>query len=128
MGGVSIGQQSRKGFGLSYVTTIGNDTDFEDHGYKIHLIWGATASPSSKDYKTINDSPEAITFSWEVETNGVAVNGYKPTASITIDSTKVNSDKLKTLENMLYGTQAEEPTLPTPDQVIAVFAPSGVTE
>lgn len=125
--GVKIGQQPRRSFGFCYVTSIGNDVT-TDLGYLLHIWYNCTAAPSERAYQTINDSPEAITFSWEVETNGVAVNGYKPTASITIDSTKVDDTKLQTLENMLYGTQSEEPMLPTPDQVIAVFAPSGVTE
>ena len=110
--GISIGQQSRKGFGLSYVTTVGNDTEFEDFGYKIHLIWGATASPSSKDYKTINDSPEAIEFSWEITTTPVNVTGFKPTAHMVIDSTKfvtkADKEKLAFLEAVLYGRDASD--------------------
>lgn len=101
--GVSIGQQTRGTFGLSYRTELGNDTDNTDYGYKLHLIYGATAAPSEKAYNTINDSPEAITFSWELSTIPVEVSGFKPTANITIDSTKVDSTKLKTLENTLYG-------------------------
>ena len=96
--GVVIGQQSRKTFGLCYRTTLGNDTDGNDYGYKLHLIYGAMAAPSEKGYATINDSPEAITFSWEVTTTPVSVNGFKPTASITIDSTKANPEKLAALE------------------------------
>ena len=106
--GATIGQQARKPFGFSYVTTIGNDTQFEDYGYKIHLVWGATASPSSKDYKTINDSPEAIEFSWEIDTIPVNVTGYKPTAHMEIDSTKANPTNLQALEDILYGVDAAE--------------------
>lgn len=106
--GVHIGQQARKPFGLSYRTVIGNDTELDKHGYKLHLIYGATASPSEKGYQTINDSPEAITFSWEVTTVPVAVEGFKPTASLTIDSTKCDPDKLKAIEALLYGTDAKE--------------------
>lgn len=120
--GVMIGQQKRKAFGLSYVTTIGNDTDGNDHGYKIHIIYGALAAPSEKAYATINDSPEAITFSWEVTTTPVAVNGFKPTASITIDSTKIDETKLKALEDMLYGTETEEAALPLPDEIATMMA------
>ena len=120
--GVTIGQQVRKPFGLCYRTTLGNDSEFNDHGYKLHIIYNATASPSEKGYQTINDNPEAITFSWEITTTPVAVTGYKPTASITIDSTKVDATKLKTLEDMLYGTAQAEPTLPTPDAVISTLS------
>lgn len=101
--GVMIGQQARKMFGLSYRTVLGNDVDLENHGYKLHLIYGATASPSEKAYATINDSPEAITFSWELSTTPVNVTGFKPTASITIDSTKADPTRLKSLEDILYG-------------------------
>ena len=120
--GVTIGQQVRKPFGLCYRTTLGNDSEFNDHGYKLHIIYNATASPSEKGYQTINDNPEAITFSWEITTTPVAVTGYKPTASITIDSTKVDATKLETLEGMLYGTAQAEPTLPTPDAVISTLS------
>lgn len=101
--GVMIGQQKRKAFGLAYTTTIGNDIDNNDYGYKLHLIYGALASPSEKSYATINDSPEAITLSWEVTTTPVKVDGFKPTALITIDSTKANAAKLKALEEILFG-------------------------
>lgn len=101
--GVSIGQQPRKTFGLSYKTTVGNDVDGNDYGYKLHLIYGALAAPSEKAYSTINDSPEAITFSWELTTTPVNVTGHKPTASITIDSTKADAEKLAALEKILYG-------------------------
>ena len=106
--GVTIGQQARKPFGFSYVTTVGNDTQFEDYGYKIHLVWGATASPSSKDYKTINDSPEAIEFSWEIDTIPVNVTGFKPTAHMEIDSTKATKAQMDALEAVLYGQDAAE--------------------
>ena len=128
--GVNIGQQTRKTFGLSYVTRKGNDVDGTDKGYIIHLIYGCTASPSEKAYATINDSPEAITFSWEVTTTPVNVSGFKPTASLTIDSTKVDAGKLKAFEDILYGKDAvEEPTtpgvaarLPLPDEIATIFA------
>ena len=119
--GVSIGQQARKMFGLCYRTTVGNDTDGTDHGYKLHLIYGATASPSEKAYETINDSPEAITFSWEITTTPVSVTGFKPTASITIDSTKADPTCLSALEEKLYGGASTEPTLPLPDEVKTIM-------
>lgn len=102
--GVRVGQQARKVFGLAYKTLIGNDVDGQDHGYLLHLIYGAMCSPSQKQYQTVNDSPSAITFSWEVKTTPVNVPGLKPTASITIDSTKVDATKLANLEKKLYGT------------------------
>ena len=120
--GVSVGQQKSIPFGLSYVTKLGNDTDGQDHGYKIHLIYGALAKPTQKNYATINDNPEAITFSWELSTTPVAVPNLKPTACITIDSTKVGSDKLKKIEDKLYGTESEEATLPTPAELAALIA------
>ena len=120
--GVTIGQQPRKSFGLCYRTLIGNDTDGQDHGYKLHLIYGCTASPSEKSYQTVNDSPEAITFSWEVSTTPVNVEGHKPTAQLIVDSTKVDKAKLATLEAQLYGGENAEPKLPTPAEVIAIFA------
>lgn len=120
--GVTIGQQTRKSFGLCYRTLIGNDTDGQDHGYKLHLIYGCTASPSEKSYQTVNDSPEAITFSWEVSTTPVNVEGHKPTAQLIVDSTKVDAAKLATLEAQLYGGENSEPKLPTPSEVIAIFA------
>lgn len=119
--GVSIGQQARKAFGMSYKTVLGNDVDNNDHGYKLHLIYGALAAPSEKGYATINDSPEAITFSWELTTTPVSVNGFKPTASITIDSTKVKAEKLKALEDILYGTEEVEPRLPLPDEIATLM-------
>lgn len=114
--GVSIGQQKRTAFGMSYQTKIGNDIDSEA-GYKIHLIYGALAAPSEKAYATVNDSPEAITFSWELSTTPVEVTGFKPTASLTIDSTKVDAEKLAALEAILYGGESEEARLPLPNEV-----------
>lgn len=119
--GVMIGQQARKTFGLCYRTTIGNDTDGNDHGYKLHIIYGALAAPSEKAYATINDSPEAITFSWEITTTPVEVTGLKPTASITIDSTKATPEKLTALEKILYGDAEVEARLPLPDEIKTLF-------
>lgn len=119
--GVSIGQQDRKAFGLSYKTVLGNDIDNNSHGYKLHIIYGALAAPTEKGYTTINDSPEAITFSWELTTTPVAVKGFKPTASIVIDSTKVNAEKLKALEDILYGTEEAEARLPLPDEIATLM-------
>ena len=119
--GVMIGQQSRAKFGFSYVTKIGNDVNSEV-GYKIHLIYGCSASPSERSYDTINDSPDAITFSWDFDTTPVSVGeGYKPTASIVIDSTKVDSTKLEAFKDTLYGTANSEPHFPLPDEVIDAF-------
>lgn len=123
--GVVIGQQNRKPFALSYRTFKGNDTQNTEHGYKIHIIYGATAAPSEKAFATVNDSPEAITFSWELTTNPVAVPGHKPTACITIDSTKVDKTKLGQLEAALYGTESEEPRVPMPDEVANFFKGTG---
>lgn len=127
--GIVIGQQSRKTFGLSYQTLIGNDLDGTDHGFKVHLVWGAKAAPSEKAFTTVNDSPEAITFSWEVTTTPVSVGTissveYKPVASMTIDSTKVDADSLITLLATLYGGPGTDPQLPTPAEVIGMFAGS----
>ena len=131
--GVTIGQQARTPFGLSYKTVLGNDSEGQDYGYKIHIIYGATASPSEKAYSTINDSPEAITFSWEVTTTPVNVTGGKPTASITIDSTKVDAGKLAALEDILYGknptnegaSDGTEARLPLPDEIASLFSTAG---
>lgn len=141
--GVTIGQQTRKPFGLSFVSTVGNDTDGLDHGYKIHLIYNATASPSERGYQTINDSPDAISFSWELTTTPVNVTGYKPTANIIIDSTKFTTEqqkaKLAAFEDILYGTDAVEANaqegieaheattarLPLPDEVFRLLTVSG---
>ena len=120
--GVSVGQQKRIPFGLSYVTKLGNDTDGQDHGYKIHLIYGALAKPTQKNYATINDNPEAITFSWELSTTPVAVPNMRPTACITINSTKVSPENLKKIEDKLYGKDSEEATLPTPAELAALTA------
>lgn len=119
--GVVIGQQARKAFGMSYVTTIGNDVKNNDYGYKIHLIYGMKVTPSERGYSTINDSPEAIEFSWEFTTTPVSVTGFKPTACLTVDSTKVNAEKLKSLEDILYGANETEPRLPLPDEVIELL-------
>ena len=118
--GVTVGQQNRKTFGLSYKTTLGNDVAGNEYGYKLHLIYGAMAAPSEKGYATINDSPEAITFSWEVSTTPVSVTGLKPTASITIDSTKVDKSKLTALEAILYGSETDA-RLPLPDEIATLM-------
>lgn len=126
--GVTIGQQKRSTFGLCYKTTIGNDTDGNDHGYKLHIIYGAQAAPSEKAYATINDSPEAITFSWEITTTPVNVTGAKPTASLVIDSTKADPSKLAALEDILYGKDGEpasEPRLPLPDEIKTLMTAAG---
>lgn len=120
--GIMVGQQNRKKFGLSYVTKLGNDEDGTDHGYKIHLIYGCLAAPSEKSYGTVNESPEAITFSWELSTTPVAVPNMKPTACIVIDSTKVDATKLKTLEEALYGTAQKEAYLPLPTELATLLA------
>ena len=122
--GVTIGQQARTPFGMSYQTKVGNDQDPEA-GYKIHLIYGAQAAPSEKAYATVNDSPEAITFSWELTTTPVEVEGFKPTASLVIDSTKVDADKLAALEAILYGSESEEARLPLPDEVKTLVGVAG---
>ena len=119
--GVVIGQQTRKPFGLCYRTAIGNDTDGNEHGYKLHIVYGCQASPSEKQYSTINDSPEAITFSWEVNTTPVNVTGKKPTATLIIDSTKADKAKLTALEAILYGSEQEEPRLPLPDEIATLM-------
>lgn len=123
--GVYIGQQSRKTFGMCYTTTVGNDVDSNAHGYKLHLIYGALASPSEKAYSTINDSPEAITFSWEFSTTPVSVTGFKPTANIVIDSTKATPEKMAALEKILYGDTDVEPRLPLPNEVAQVMSAGG---
>ena len=123
--GVTIGQQKRKAFGMCYTTVLGNDTDGNDYGYKIHIIYGANAAPSEKAYATINDSPEAITFSWELSTTPVEVAGHKPTASLTIDSTKTTPEKMKAIEDILYGTETQEPRLPLPSEIAEVLKSEG---
>lgn len=120
--GVTVGQQTRKQFGMSYVTKLGNDVDGAEHGYKIHLIYGCLAAPSEKTYGTVNESPEAITFSWELSTTPVNVPGLKPTACVVIDSTKVDASKLKTLEEALYGTAQKEAYLPLPTDLATLLA------
>ena len=126
--GVMIGQQKRSVFGLCYKTTIGNDTEGNDHGYKLHIIYGAQAKPSERAYASINDSPEAITFSWEITTTPVNVTGAKPTASLVIDSTKADPSKLAALEDILYGKNGEpanEPRLPLPDEIKTLMTAAG---
>ena len=120
--GVVLGQQARKSFGFCYRTVLGNDTESNEYGYKLHLVYGAKASVSEKAYATINDSPEAITFSWEFTTTPVAVEGFKPTSIVTIDSTKVDEGKLAALEAKLYGSDDTEPTLPLPDEIVTLLA------
>lgn len=131
--GVKIGQQTRKRFGLSYRTRIGNDVEGDALGYKLHLVYGCSASPSERGYQTVNDSPEAISFSWTITTTPVTLDGYKPVSLITIDSTKVDSDKLTTLEEKLYGTDGgsgsvapvgpgTDAYLPLPSEVKSIFA------
>lgn len=123
--GVTIGQQPRKTFGMAYRTVLGNDVENESYGYKLHLIYGAVASPSEKAYATINDSPEAITFSWELKTTPVVVNGFKPTASLTIDSTKANAEKLAALEDILFGSESGEARLPLPNEIATLMNAAG---
>lgn len=119
--GVYFGQQPRKMFGLSYRTKLGNDTDGDDYGYILHLVYGATASPSERQYQTINDSPEPVTFSWEFDTQSVAVEGYKPVAHIEINSKLVDSTKLAALEKKLYGDTDTEASLPLPSEILTMF-------
>lgn len=123
--GVNIGQQKRKAFGMCYRTVLGNDITGEDYGYKLHIIYGAMASPSEKAYATINDSPEAITFSWEITTTPVNVAGLKPTASLVIDSTKADLTKLTALETILYGSKSVDPRLPLPDEIKTLMTAGG---
>lgn len=119
--GVLIGQQKRKTFAFSYQTKIGNDVDGSDKGYKIHIVYGCLAAPTEKGYATINDSPEAITFSWEITTTPVEVEGFKPTACVTIDSTKADATKLETLKAWLYGSTQNNSTLPTIEKLLDIF-------
>lgn len=116
--GITIGQQTRKSFGMCYKTSVGNDVQGQDFGYKIHIIYGAKAAPSEKSYSTINDSPEAVTFSWELSTVPVPVEGFNPTATMVIDSTRVPTEKMKLIEDKLYGTESEEATLPLPNELL----------
>lgn len=122
--GMYVGQQARKVFGLSYRTIVGNDTESNAYGYKIHLIYGCLATPSEKNYATVNDSPEAITFSWEVKSTPVNIEGFKPTALVTIDSTKVDATKLQALEAILYGDDTDDARLPMPDEVAQILKAS----
>ena len=131
-GGISIGQQTRKSFGLAFRTILGNDTEGESYGYKLHLVDGATVTPSEKQYSTVNDSPEPITFSWEFTTVAVDVGviggtQYKPTSIVTLDSTKLDADAMADLEDILYGTAGTDPRLPLPAEVVALFAGTVVT-
>lgn len=119
--GLYIGQQTRAAFGLCYRTMVGSDVGQSDNDYKLHIVYGCTCSPSERSYETINDSPDAITFSWEFDANPVNVTGYKPTALLTIDSTKVDREKLTAIEDALYGTASTEPHLLTPDEIIAMM-------
>ena len=123
--GVTIGQQTRVPFGFCYKTVLGNDEKKNDYGYKLHLVYGATASVSEKAFQTINDSPEAITFSWEVTTTPVAVKGFKPTAILTIDSTTIAADKLTALEDILYGKEETQARLPLPDEIAELVKAAG---
>ena len=123
--GVTIGQQTRVPFGFCYRTVLGNDEKKNDYGYKLHLVYGATASVSEKAFQTINDSPEAITFSWEVTTTPVAVKGFKPTAILTIDSTTIAAEKLTALEDILYGKDDAEARLPLPDEIAELVNAAG---
>lgn len=122
--GITIGQQTRKSFGLCYRTEIGSDSS-ENYGYKIHIVYGCKAAPSSRDYQSINDNPEAITLSWEVTTTPIEVAGHKPTATLIIDSTKFSTEPLKAkltkIEDELYGTSSKEPHLPTPAEILALI-------
>lgn len=127
--GMTIGQQARKSFGVSYQTVVGNDVAGNDYGYKIHILYGATASPSERAYQTINDSPEAIEFSWELTTTPVAVEGFKPTSLVVIDSTKFKDEaakaRLQALEDILYGTEDAEARLPLPDEIKTILTAAG---
>lgn len=119
--GVTIGQQDRKTFGLSYRTSLGNDVKGNEYGYKLHIVYGCLAAPSEKAYATVNDSPEAITFSWEVSTTPVNVTGFKPTASLVLDSVKLGAAKMKAIEDVLYGSSTTEARLPLPDEIKTII-------
>lgn len=121
--GVTIGQQKRKGFGFSWVTTVGNDVS-DEVGKKIHIAWNSTASPSEKSYASINDSPDAITFSWECSTSPVNVSGFRPTSHMEIDCSKLKADTVKAIEDKLWGTENAEATLPTPAEIITLVTTS----
>ena len=120
--GISIGQQARRSFGLVYKTAVGNDIQGQDFGYKIHIIYGCKAAPSEKAFATVNDSPEAVTFSWEISTVPVNVEGLKPTATVVIDSTKCDAEHLAAIEAKLFGTESEESTLLLPDEIKALLS------
>ena len=119
--GITIGQQTRKSFGMCYKTSVGNDVQGQDYGYKIHIIYGAKAAPSEKSYSTINDSPEAVTFSWELSTVPVPVEGHNPTATMVIDSTRVPAEKMTLIEAKLYGSEDSEATLPLPNEILELI-------
>ena len=119
--GITIGQQTRKSFGMCYKTSVGNDVQGQDYGYKIHIIYGAKAAPSEKSYSTINDSPEAVTFSWELSTVPVPVEGHNPTATMVIDSTRVPAEKMALIEAKLYGSEESDATLPLPNEILALI-------
>lgn len=119
--GVYVSQQTHTPFGFTYRTLVGNDTDGQNHGYKIHIVYNALAAPSERGYATVNDSPEAITLSWDISTTPVDIPGFKPAAKITIDSSKVSAENLKKLEDMLYGTESEEAKLPTPSELMELL-------
>lgn len=119
--GIYIGQQARSVFGFCYRTMIGNDTDGQEHGYKLHLVYGCQVTPSEKNYQTINDSPEAMTLSWELSTTPVNVTGHKPTALLVIDSTKIASEKLTAIEAKLYGDTSNVAVLPSPDEIAEIL-------
>ena len=118
--GVNIGQQNRKGFGFCYRSTIGNDTEYNNYGYKLHIIYGLTAAPSERSYSSVNDSPETATLSWEVSSTPVSVAGFKPTSIVTINSKKINPEALKEIEDALYGTESVEPKILLPDEIKAI--------
>lgn len=122
--GLYMGQQTRKAFGLCYKTLLGNDTDGNDYGYKLHFVYNAIVSPSSKEYSTVNDSPEAMTLSWEFKTTAIDVAGFKPVSTLVVDSTKTDPDKLAALEDILYGTSNSDPRLPLPDEIISILGGS----
>ena len=119
--GITVGQQTRKTFAFCYKTSVGNDTQGQDLGYKIHVIYGCKAAPSEKAYATINDSPEAVTFSWEVSTVPVPVEGHNPTATMVIDSTRVPAEKLALIEEVLYGSEVEDARLPLPNEILELI-------
>lgn len=125
LSGLSVGQQTRRSFGMCYTTSVGNDVQGQDYGEKIHIIYGAKAAPSEKAYSTINDSPEAVTFSWEVSTVPVPVNvegkDYAPTATVVLDSTKLSKNQWEAITNKLYGTESEEPQLPLPHEIYQII-------